>query len=53
VRAEVRKDRMFEPGRASQSLGYHAARTLGSALGVRAGRLPAAVRRRLSLEARA
>lgn len=52
IRAEVRKDRAFEPGRTAGSLGYHAARALGAALGTRADRLPPAVRRRLSLEGR-
>jgi glycosyltransferase involved in cell wall biosynthesis len=50
VRAEMRKDRAF--GGAS-SLTWHAARVLGAALGTRAGRLPAPVRRSLSLERRA
>jgi hypothetical protein len=53
IRAEVRKDRAFEPGGLAASLGYHGARAVGAALGTRADRLPAAVRRRLSLEGRA
>ena len=53
IRAEVRKDRAFEAGGIAESLGYHSARAVGAALGSRADRLPAAVRRRLSLEGRA
>jgi rhamnosyltransferase len=53
IRAEVRKDRAFEPGGARQSLGYHGARAVGAALGTRSARLPSAARRRLSLEGRA
>jgi rhamnosyltransferase len=53
VRAEVGKDRAFEPGGTAGSLGYHAARALGAALGTRADRLPASLRRLLSLEGRA
>ena len=52
IRAEVRKDRAFAPGGTAASLGYHAARALGAALGTRAARLPPPVRRRLSLEGR-
>ena len=53
IRAEVRKDRAFEPGGTLPSLGYHGARAVGAALGTRSARLPAAARRRLSLEGRA
>jgi rhamnosyltransferase len=53
IRAEVRKDRAFEAGGTARSVGYHAARAVGAALGTRADRIPAAVRRRLSLEGRA
>jgi rhamnosyltransferase len=53
IRAEVRKDRAFGPGSLAQSLGYHGARAAGAALGTSAARLPAPVRRRLSLEGRA
>jgi rhamnosyltransferase len=54
VRAEVRKDRAFDPSaRLAASVAFHAARVLGAALGTRADRLPAALRRRLSLEGRA
>jgi rhamnosyltransferase len=54
VRAEVRKDRAFEPSApVGTSLAWHGARVLGAALGTRAERLPAPVRARLSLERRA
>ena len=36
IRAEVRKDRAFEPGSTAASLRYHAARATGAALGARA-----------------
>jgi rhamnosyltransferase len=52
VRAEVRRDRAWGAGY-GEALRWHAARVLGSALGTRAERLPAAVRSRLSLERRA
>src|SRR4051812_30725860 len=53
VRAEVRKDRAFEPDApVGASLAWHGARVVGAALGTRADRLPAAVRARLSLEGR-
>jgi glycosyltransferase involved in cell wall biosynthesis len=54
VRAEVRKDRAFDPAApVAGSVAFHATRVLGAALGTRAGRLPTPVRRRLSLEERA
>jgi rhamnosyltransferase len=54
VRAEVRKDRAYEPGAPlGPSVAFHTARVVGAALGTRADRLPAALRRRLSLEGRA
>jgi rhamnosyltransferase len=54
VRAEVRKDRAFDPSApVAESVAWHAARAVGAALGTRAERLPAPVRRRLSLEERA
>ena len=49
VRAEVRRDRAA--GSATwPAVQWHGARVLGTALGTRADRLPAPVRRRLSLE---
>ena len=54
LRAEVRKDRAFDAScPLPTSVAWHAARVTGAALGTRAGRLPAPVRRRLSLEGRA
>lgn len=54
VRAEVRKDRAFDPAApVGASIAFHTARVAGAALGTRADRLPPAVRRRLSLERRA
>ena len=50
VRAEMRKDRAFGGG---TSVGWHAARVLGAALGTRAHALPEPARRWLSLERRA
>lgn len=50
VRAEMRKDRAAT---GDTSLTWHTARVLGAALGTRADRLPAAVRRALSAEGRA
>jgi rhamnosyltransferase len=52
VRAELAKDRAFGPGSTAESLRHHSARALGAALGTHAAALPAAVRRRLSLEGR-
>ncbi len=53
VRAEVRKDRAFDPSApVRESLAWHAARVVGAALGTRAARLPGPVRERLSLEGR-
>lgn len=51
VRAEVRRDRAFG-GAVAPSVAWHAARVIGAALGTRADRLPAALRRRMSLEGR-
>ena len=52
VRAQVRADRAAGAGRL-ESLGYHGPRAVMAALGTRADRLPAPLRRRLSLEGRA
>jgi glycosyltransferase involved in cell wall biosynthesis len=52
VRREVAADRAFGGG-SWESLRYHSVRALGGALGSRADRLPAAVRRACSLERRA
>jgi len=52
VRAQVRADRAYG-GAMWPSVQWHGARVLGAALGTRAERLPAALRRRLSLEGRA
>jgi rhamnosyltransferase len=53
VRAEVRRDRAFDPRcSVGESLRWHGMRAVGAALGTRADRLPASVRRRLSLEGR-
>ena len=53
VRAEVRKDRAFDPSApVGASVAWHAARVVGAALGTRAARLPGPVRERLSLERR-
>lgn len=51
VRAQVRADRAAG-ARLAESLGYHGARAVMAALGTRADRLPASLRRRLSLERR-
>jgi glycosyltransferase involved in cell wall biosynthesis len=54
VRAEVRKDRAFDPSApVVGSVAWHTTRVLGAALGARSGRLPGPVRERLSLERRA
>lgn len=50
IRAEMRKDRAFA---GESSAAWHTARVLGAALGTRADRLPAFVRRALSAEGRA
>jgi rhamnosyltransferase len=52
IRAEVRKDRAFGAP-AGAAVPWQTARVLGTALGTHAHRLPAPVRRRLSLERRA
>lgn len=54
VRTEVGRDRRFGAGdgELAHSIAYHGTRVLGAALGTRAERLPATVRRRLSLEGR-
>ncbi len=52
VRAEVRADRAAGSA-VVPALAYHGARVLGAALGTRSGRLPAPLRRALSLEGRA
>ena len=53
VRAEVRKDRAFDPSApVGESIAWHAGRVLGAALGTRSERIPAPIRARLSLERR-
>jgi glycosyltransferase involved in cell wall biosynthesis len=53
VRAEVRRDRAFDPSApVGASLAWHTGRVLGAALGTRSERIPAPIRERLSLERR-